>query len=384
MDVDAGDLLSDDMSASINPDAVEHLKDRIATEVDLGNVLAAQFAIGFGNEVVAGGSFGDAFDDTRFCIFSATKALVSSTLLPFVASGALDPAATVASYIPEFGSNGKDVVTVEQLMTMRGGFPMAPMGPKYWGTSAGRRSGFARWTLDFEPGTRSVYHPMAGHWVQAELIETLSGRSYIETVHETITAPLGLRPALGPTVMDLPLRDVRIHGERPDDETLIETFGEPRFVPLPAIGVDALLALNDPNVRASGVPGGGGFVRASDLATIYQGLLHNPAGVFDEATLDDARSHVRNNLLDELTGVPAARTLTYCMSGDDGYSDLRNLPMAAPKAFGHLGAGGQIAWGDPDTGMSFVFLNDTLHQDPRVEYLRARDLNMLATACVGA
>ena len=82
------------MSASIDPAAIAHLEARIATELDVGNVLAAQFAIGFGGEIVASGSFGEALDDTRFCIFSATKALVSSTLIPFIASGALDPAAT--------------------------------------------------------------------------------------------------------------------------------------------------------------------------------------------------------------------------------------------------------------------------------------------------
>ena len=370
------------MSASTDPAAVAHLEARIATELDVGNVLAAQFAIGLGGEIVASGSFGEALDDTRFCIFSATKALVSSTLIPFIASGALDPEATVASYIPEFGTNGKDVVTVEQLTTMRGGFPMAPMGPKYWATSAGRRSGFARWRLDYEPGTRCIYHPMAAHWVQAELIETLSGKPYVDQVHETITAPLGLAPALGPTVGELPIHDVRIHGERPDDAAMLATFGDARYVPLPAIGVDALLALNAPDVRLSGVPGGGGFLRATDLATIYQGLLNNPAGVFPEAALDDARSNIRNQLLDELSGVSASRTLMYCTAGDDGHADLRSFPSTAPRAFGHMGAGGQIAWGDPDTGLSFVFLNDTLHQDPRVEYLRARDLNALAMACL--
>ena len=50
---------------------------------------------------------------------------------------------------------------------------------------------------------------------------------------------------------------------------------------------------------------------------------------------------------------------------------------AAPRAFGQHGAGGQLCWVDPDSGASFCFLNDTLHQDPRVEFHRAAELNGL-------
>ena len=51
---------------------------------------------------------------------------------------------------------------------------------------------------------------------------------------------------------------------------------------------------------------------------------------------------------------------------------------ATPRAFGHAGAGGQLCWVDPASGLSFTFLHDTLHNDPRVEFHRAADLNDLA------
>jgi CubicO group peptidase (beta-lactamase class C family) len=53
---------------------------------------------------------------------------------------------------------------------------------------------------------------------------------------------------------------------------------------------------------------------------------------------------------------------------------------AAPRAFGHAGAGGQLVWCDPASGLSLAFLHDTLHQDPRVEFHRAADLNDLVLA----
>ena len=46
--------------------------------------------------------------------------------------------------------------------------------------------------------------------------------------------------------------------------------------------------------------------------------------------------------------------------------------------------GGQLAWADPATGISFAFVHDTLNADPRVEFRRARDLHRLVLEAVGA
>ena len=160
--------------------AVNALRDRIQAEIDDGHSHAAQFAIGFNGEIVAGESFGTATADSRFVIFSATKTLVAMSLLPHLADGSIELTAPVARYLPGFGETGTDGVTVLQLMTMQGGFPQALIGPDRWGNSDGRRQQFAEWTLAWPPGTRTEYHPMAAHWVIAELIETMSGRAYVD------------------------------------------------------------------------------------------------------------------------------------------------------------------------------------------------------------
>ena len=38
----------------------------------------------------------------------------------------------VAEMIPEFGSNGKDAITIEQVMLHTSGFPRAPFNPLDW------------------------------------------------------------------------------------------------------------------------------------------------------------------------------------------------------------------------------------------------------------
>lgn len=98
----------------VDQQAVERLLARAAAEVDAGHCTSAQLALALHGEVVASASFGDATDDTRFVIFSATKALVGCSTAPLLADGRLDVARPVAEYVPEFAGNGKEHVTVEQ------------------------------------------------------------------------------------------------------------------------------------------------------------------------------------------------------------------------------------------------------------------------------
>src|SRR6476646_9137390 len=76
-------------------------------------------------ELVAFETFGDATNDTRYCIFSCTKPIVASAAWLLIGEGRLDPARRVAEYIPEFAANGKESVTVEQVMLHTSGFPNA-------------------------------------------------------------------------------------------------------------------------------------------------------------------------------------------------------------------------------------------------------------------
>jgi CubicO group peptidase (beta-lactamase class C family) len=355
---------------TIDQTAVDKLTARISEEIHAGRSLGAQFALAHGGDVVASATFGDAGDDTRFCMFSATKALVSATCMPLVESGRLDPLLPVAHYIPEFAGNGKESVRVEHVMLMQGGFPYAPMGPPHWDTSASRRAKMASWRLDWEPGTRCSYHPMAAHWVLAELIETVTGRPYADVVHETITEPVGLEPVLGANVVTDECHDVRVFGTRPSDEAIADVLGGPDFVPVSTVTPEALLVLNDPAARAVGVPGGGGFARAREIALVYQRLLTWPSFSFD----------VRNRMIEESSHVPANRSLAFVLAGDDGFAAHRWMAGTSPATFGHMGAGGQICWADPATGLSFCFLHDTLDQSPIADFVRCRDLSTLAAS----
>jgi CubicO group peptidase (beta-lactamase class C family) len=96
----------------------------------------------------------------------------------------------------------------------------------------------------------------------------------------------------------------------------------------------------------------------------YQALLHNTKGLWNAEMLSDGTGNIRCVLPDPLTGVPANRTLGLVVAGDDGKSAFRGFGhTVGPRTFGHNGAAGQIAFADPDTGMSFVYLTNGIDQD---------------------
>jgi CubicO group peptidase (beta-lactamase class C family) len=98
--------------------------------------------------------------------------------------------------------------------------------------------------------------------------------------------------------------------------------------------------------------------------------------------LRDAKTNVRNRFPD-MIGRPAFRTLGLETAGDDDKADMRiGAGATSPGTFGHGGAGGQIAWADPATGLSFVFLTNTFDANVVRMYRRDAALTRLAARCV--
>jgi CubicO group peptidase (beta-lactamase class C family) len=368
----------------IDDDAVRKLIDRARREVDEGLLPSAQVALGYDGEIVAEECFGDADLDTRYCIFSATKPFVASTVWTLISEGLLDPAAPVVTWFPEFGANGKDAITLEQVMLHTSGFPHAPMGPPAWYDRDERVRRMAGWTLNWEPGTAYEYHPTSAHWVLGELIERVTGTDYRDAVHDRVTGPAGLPRIVGiPKDEQAGIADLVLVGEPASPDELEAAFGV-RELPATEVTDDAVMRFNDPDVRELGVPGGGGFARARDLALFYQELLHNPHGIWDAELLADATGVVRNRLPDPM-GVPANRALGVILAGDDGNSNIRGLGRTvSPAAFGHNGAGGQLAWADPATGLSLGYVTNGYDRHEVRQPRRDTAIASLAGVCAVA
>jgi len=377
-------------AAGLDPEAVAALVTRARREIDLGILPSCQLALARDGQVVVDVTLGTAEPDDRYVIFSCTKAITGAAIWRLLSEGRLARDQRVADVIPAFGTNGKDVVTVEQLLTHTAGFPLAPLGPPEWSDHDARVERYAKWRLNWEPGSRFEYHPTSAHWVLADLITAVTGEDFRTWIRRQLLDPLGLdRLLLGAdpeSQASLDAKRVRLVGEHPTVDEMEAALGMRMDVAelLGEVTDEAKVAISEPENLAVGVPAGGAISTAADLARFYQALLQDVSSLWDPEILRLGTAEVLCDLPDPIQGYPAHRTLGLVLAGDDDHKAVRGFGhTVSPRAFGHGGAGGQIAFADPATGLSFCYLTDGHDRNLIREWRRTSGIASRAALCAG-
>ena len=375
------------LDPAIDPAVLDALLRRAGREVDEGLLPACQIAVAFRGELVASRTYG-ASPTSRFVIYSCTKAIAAGVLWRLLGQRRLERTTRVADVVPSFAEHGKDTVTVEHLLTHTAGFPNARMPDDDWVDQQRRVARFASWALEWEPGSRFVYHGSSAHWVLAELAESVTGTDFRTLVRDDLLGPLKIDSlCLGPGPRDQydVLDAVGVGEAVPEAE--LEQLGSSIGLDVSAIGTseEDLLRHNDPEVRAVGHPGGGAVGRAADLAMYYQALLANPAELWQRDVLAAGTADVLCTLIDPMTGAAANRTLGLLLAGSADTAMMRGFASTnSPRTFGHMGAGGQVSWADPVTGLSFAYLTNGLDRNPVRMGARGLSLSYRAGSVVAA
>ncbi len=358
--------------------------ERAASDVVDGPLPSCAVHVRRGDEVLLDAVVG-APPDARWLGYSTAKPVTAIVAVGLVARGALDLDERVAEILPWFTGDGLDDIRVEHLLLHTAGIARAPMRAAEGADPARRRRRMATWHTTSTPGDRFGYHATSAHWVLTTLIEEITGADLPSLVAATIAEPLGLR-------------DFSLGGE-PDDPRFQAPIavGDPTPADVLANLLDAgidleamvgeaatehLAQVAEPDVLRSGHPSAGLVTSARDLAGFLAGLLRPGDTVLPDRWRQDVIGNVRNRLPDPGLGMPANRTLAFVVAGDDGNASRRELPSSlGSRVFGHSGAGGQIAWADPDTGLVFAHVTNGLHHDPLWSWARSAELNELAAAC---
>ena len=369
----------------IDPEQYQRLRDRAAREIDEGLLPAAQFALARDGEVLATEHFGDAREDSLVCVFSATKAVTSGAIWLLLQEGKLALDERVVDIIPEFASNGKEAVLVEHLLTHTAGFPHAPFRPLDWNDPERRAQRFAQWRLQWPPGSQFEYHPSSSMWVLAEIIERRSGTDFREFVRQRVLLPLGLDDFYVGLIPEAVHERVLpcVHSGEAMSAAEYEAAGLP-VPPESEVTEDAILGFNDPAVRNVGVPGGGGVTSAAALALYHQALLHGGRKgqtLWQDDTLKAARQVHSGSLVDPLFRKRANRGLGLIIAGDDDRTYRGFGKTNSAQAFGHNGAGGQIAWVDPASGLSFAYVTSGHDRNNVRQARRGVALSSIAAGC---
>ena len=120
------------------------------------------------------------------------------------------------------------------------------------------------------------------------------------------------------------INDLVLAGEPATPDELEAAIGI-RELPLTEVTADALMSFNQPEVRAVGVPGGGGVSTAADLALYYQALLADPIGIWKPEVLADVDRPRAQPPCPTTWARPRTVRSGLVLAGDDGRSDAAGM-----------------------------------------------------------
>lgn len=321
-------------------------------------------------------------DDTLCITFSTTKGVTAVVCNRLMEQGRLDPDAPVAAYWPEFAANGKDRITVGDVLSHRAGLAHCEGTFTLDEVVAVRPvvDALAAQAPSWEPGTAHGYHARTYGWLTGEIVRRVTGVSLGAWFATELAAPLhldlhiGLPEPLEPRVARLypPVAD-------PQLQELIDAAMSDPATSMGRVmsGPSGLFRYDDMwNTRAlhaTEMPSSNGIGDARSLARLYAaciGEVETPAGGFRalaDATVDRA-TVTRSAGTDLVLGIPSAFGL--------GFTGPAMLPPGVgPGAFGHAGAGGSLAFADRAAGLAFGYVMNQMQLgmtgDARTETLVA-------------
>lgn len=286
--------------------------------------------------------------DTIVNVYSATKTMTALVVLLLADRGELDVDAPVARYWPQFAANGKDRITIAQVMSHTAGLavwaePVVVEDLYDWEKVTGLLAAQAPL---WQPGTVSGYHAVTQGYLAGEVVRRITGRSLGTVFREEIAGPLDADFHIGlPASQDARVAD------------LIAPVGGPPFGPDPG-DLTLRVATNpavDPAVtrtrawRGAEIPAGGGTGNARSMAEI-QAVLANGgvAGGRRLLTADGCRRvlDVRVEGRDLVLDLPLRFGLGFAVAGG-------MMPNPATVYWG--GYGGSLVIVDLDARMSFAY-----------------------------
>lgn len=275
--------------------------------------------------------------DTIFDLASVTKTFTTIAVMQQVDAGLVELDEPVAAYLPAFAAQGKDDITVRDLLTHTGGLPAwLPLYSRY-DTVEERFAAVLDVAPTTEPGEAYVYSDL-GLITLGLLVEEVTGQPLDEVVQDGITAPLGMTDT-----MYTPPASLR--------DRIAATEEQP-WAGRPMIRGE----VHDENAWSlGGVAGHAGlFSTAGDLAVLARTLLNG--GRYGDVRILETDT-VRDLLRNENPEFPAnAHGLGFELD-QRWYMD----GMSSPVTFGHTGYTGTSVVIDPLADSFVILLTNRVH-----------------------
>ncbi|MCU0877686.1 MAG: DUF1343 domain-containing protein [Pirellulaceae bacterium] len=274
--------------------------------------------------------------DTVFDMASITKPVATATsVMLLVEQGKLRLSDKVADHIAEFAANGKEAITIFDLLTHQSGLLPDNKLSDYDDGPEKSLERICALDLQAPTGTKFIYSDV-NYILLAELVRRASGQDVHQFSQEHLFGPLGMRET-----GYLPAEALRARAAPTEEREGRWMQGE----------------VHDPRAyKLGGIAGHAGlFSTAADLALYAQMMI------------DRGRAGERSIIAPQTV---ATMTRAYSLPGGarrglgwdkrSGYSSNRGELMT-DSAFGHGGFTGTVLWIDPDLELFVIFLSNRVH-----------------------
>ena len=285
--------------------------------------------------------------DSLVVWMSATKPVGAVAVAQLWERGLLDLDDRVARHIPEFGTNGKEAVTIRHVLTHTGGFRgiLGNWEDQPWDRIIAAVCD-AKLETGWEPGRKAGYHLTASWYILGELVRRLdpAHRPFERYVREEIYGPLGMNDSW----VGMPPEKFREYGER------IAWTYDTRDPANPKSGHP----FDTESGAAACRPGSNGRGPVRELGFFYEMLIgkgaRNGVRVLSPQTVEALTAPHRVGMYDQ--------TFKHVM--DWGLGFITNSarygadtvpygygPHASPRTFGHGGSQCCTGFADPDNAL---------------------------------
>lgn len=322
--------------------------------------------------------------DTMAPSFSTTKGVASTLLHMMVDRGLLDYGDRVAKHWPEFAQNGKQAITVRQILAHQSGLyhirQMIDHADRMLDWPYMIRA-IEQARPIHEPGTRTGYHGLTYGYLVGELLQRVTGKRFSALVQEELVQPLQLdgmhigapkevlyraarllqagrgildqrsllnpdHAAANPVVRlwaQATQQMLRLLGVQLDLESILDALA-PRGISSFDFGADETLS--------AAIPAANGLFTARSLARMYAALANG--GELDGIKLLSRRTLQRAIQPQEATA--GRLVIPFDLRWRLGYHGVTTTHGVPQRGFGHFGFGGSGAWADPDHRLAVAMI----------------------------
>jgi len=300
--------------------------------------------------------------DTLVLIWSATKGLGSACLLHVLQEHGIDLERRVEQFWPEFAQAGKEKVKLVQLLSHQAG--VAALDRKvnildYGAVIEALETQEPNWP----PASGHGYHARTFGFLLNELVRRISGTDVAQYWRTAFAEPLELDIWIG-----LPEKEnARVAtmyapktGKPPDPKQFYHDVATPgtfaHKVFTSPRGLNAVSAMNHPEIRAQPIVSFGGIGSATSLAKFYA-MLANGGRIEDRQFFSEkAIGWMRTTLTDGMDRVFQIPTAFSAGFMKDSEKTPRKRFGRSAAAFGHPGAGGSNGFADLENKISFAYV----------------------------